>query len=804
MRKRVIAAILALSMAIPLNGCGKKPDDPVNPLEKADDSSTVTRGEWVSMLAEAFGLDTYEANAPVYSDIKSENALYTAVQSAAEWGILSAFDGNTLDPDKKVKLEEVAVTAALASGFQELESMTAIDFAIEHGIIAGEGELSNFATPEECTEAINAAKTVYLNMEPEEVIIVKPSDRFIDLSSIPADRLKIDGEEISIFGDSYVKPDDGLTYAIVNGEDIQIESGAVYVLPPSEEHPFGIARKIYGTSFPVQEEMQKELGLTYKTKTPTLGDLYNELVVHTTTAAELDKIIWRDGISVSSAIPNNLSVASGEGNRAMLLTDQGETPKAVFLGQEKGYTIGKAFDFSFTSGDYQKTWDGKNSKVLGDTPGAQIFNDSNYIYDQVPSVEDFHGNTDSWTEKLETENKFSAGYQITGNITINAITVKTNIEYHKFDLFGNEIDTPFPESASLQITSDINATLKLEGNMGERVKIATVPIPIAATGLTVSVDLYFYADASGTLQVAAELGSNAKAEWRSLTKLKHSAESYMEAKTEAALNLDFGADLSASLDAIGSVKIMDVGAKVGGELTADAYVGGKCDSEETDGFTTLTYTEAMNIKTSLFAPIASIYVGGPDSLIEQAGISGSWDITSRGKGAKEYELVNEEWTFWTKTVKLDKDGNIVFEEETPLGTGGGPLEGDFSEYAGTYVPYGPMLDYRPSEEIPNVILYPDGTIEGAPRWDTGEESYAAQTPLHISENEDKGAFECVLRGEDIFYDGDTYFDITAEYILYPAGVHSHDQRAENLVNEVRLYYAVFDGGVFDMLYIKAD
>ena len=233
MRKRIVAVILALGMTVSLVSCGERGSDPANSLEEVN-GSTVTRGEWVVMLTEAFGLDTYEADTPTYSDIAPGNTLYNAVQSAAGWGILAAFEDDHLSPDKKVSREEVASSAALATGFRESERMSAVDFAVEHGIITGDGKLSDCATPEECSMAISAAKAAYLGMESEEDISVELSDKFIDLSLIPADRLKIDGEEISIFGDSYIKPDDGLSYAVINGESYDFKSGSIFVLPPSE------------------------------------------------------------------------------------------------------------------------------------------------------------------------------------------------------------------------------------------------------------------------------------------------------------------------------------------------------------------------------------------------------------------------------------------------------------------------------------------------------------------------------------------------------------------------------------------
>lgn len=115
MRKRIIALFLAGCMILSLASCkGKDPAEETRPDSTAGQAGeAVTRGQWITMLADAFGLDTYESAEPHYTDIQAGNPLFAAVQSAAEWGILDALSGERFDADKNITREEVAATAAL-------------------------------------------------------------------------------------------------------------------------------------------------------------------------------------------------------------------------------------------------------------------------------------------------------------------------------------------------------------------------------------------------------------------------------------------------------------------------------------------------------------------------------------------------------------------------------------------------------------------------------------------------------------------------------------------------------------------
>jgi len=642
----------------PLSGCGNK-----------DENEKVTRGEWITMLSESFGMDTFTDETPRYSDIAAGTALFPYVQAAAEWDVLSIFTDERLDADKAVTREETASTAAIAAGCKVLEeqfdskgefdSSASIAYAVEHGILENDKGLSKKMTAEECEAMLSAAHSAYLNAPIEEKVHVTADENLVDLTDLDTDLLDLSDNRLTIpaaySGGVVQEPTGELKAEVDTGHGVvEVGVGEVFVTAPTTENPAGLAYKVSSI-----EETEGEIILT--TEEPTLYDLYEELDVHETVHVDPSNVIWLVGDG-STAGAQGISTVGNNTYHLELLSTRSENPKAALLGKTYDFS-GFSRDFEWGSGSFEKNWSNHSSSVIGSGEGAQALSKSNFVYDDTPSIEDFNGSTDSWNKKLEVDNSFSGGYKITGNITINAITVGTEVEYKR----TKWLEIPYGvEYASLQISSDISSTLKLEGNLSERLHIATVPVPIAATGLSVGIDLYLYANAKGELIVTASLGSQARVEYAG-GKLKHGADSTANASVEANIEISFGAELSATLEALGIINIVDVGAKAGGLVTASAHVSGSCKASEDDSATKLTYQESLSIQADLYVPTVNLYAGGSDTLIGKLGLSGSWDIMTRDNGAKHINLVNYEWVFWEETVLTDKDGDITASESTTAG-----------------------------------------------------------------------------------------------------------------------------------------
>lgn len=660
MRRRVISLLLALALTIgivPLSACGSK-----------DEGGTVTRGEWITMLSEMFGMDSYVEDAPYYTDVSAETALFPYVQSAAEWEVLSIFPRGELEPDKAVTREEVGSTAAIAAGCDvaddqfddkgKFNSSASIDFAVQNGILANDKGLSKKVTEEECQAALDAARDAYLNTPVTEKVSVTEDENVVDLTDLSPDVLQQDMDQVRIptgaSGGVTQNATGELKASVDTGNGIvEVGVGEVFITAPTAEHPTGVAYKVSSI-----KEVDGEIVFT--TETPTLYDLYEELDVHTTVQADASNIIWLVG-GGSSVSAQGTSSEGGDTYHIELLSNQPGKYQAIPLDTHNFGGFSKHFEFG--NGSFQKNSSNRNSSAIGSGEGAQALAKSNYVYEGPPSIDDFNGSTDSWSKNLEIDNQFSGGYKISGDISINALTVTTEIEYKRTRWFN----VPYGvEYASVKLDSNISSSLTLEGNLSERLHIATVPIPIAATGLSVGIDLYLYADANGSLVVGASLGSEAKAEY-SGGRLKHTASSEADANVDANLEINFGAELSATLEALSIIKIVDVGVKAGGTVTASASISGSCKASEENGTAKLTYQETLKIQADLYVPTVNIYAGGSGTLIGDLGLSGSWDIMTKGKGAMKINLADYEWVFWEETVLTDADGDITASESTTAG-----------------------------------------------------------------------------------------------------------------------------------------
>ena len=659
MKKRLIALLLVLSTFLELlSGCsGANNDD--NPDPSGPDSpgaSTgdgyVTRGEWISMLGQAFGLDTYAQESPYYADVASGSDIYPYVQSAREWGMLGTF-GDTFAPDQLVTLREVAVCAAVVAGMAlpdegDVDPDEAVNYATANQII-GSGAMTDNLTQSECEAVVSAAQDAFLREPVEQKAEATFTDNTVDLSQA---EVEVSGARATLPGT--VRDDGGRRVALVETANgvVEVGEGDVFVTAPTREHPAGVGYKVVTI-----EEANGEL--TVITEAPTLSDLYDKLSVNMTVAATAENIIWESGVSARTLS----SDSNSPGGYQITLSANGGEPARALHASPNSYTYSHNHHFEFGKGA-TKNWSNKNSSKVATGEGSQALEDSNFVYDKTPSIEDFNGSTDSWTKNLKVENKFSAGYKITGDININALTVTTTLEFDKVKIFGFETnlnDITHLKEASVKLNSDITASLKLEGNLSEQLKIATIPIPIAATGLSVSIDLFLYADASGSLQVSAELHNEAKAGYMN-GNLEHSAKSTASAEANVAIQVDFGAQLTASLDAVGVIKIMDASVKAGGQLEASASVGGSCEVSEENGKVKTVYSESMNLQADLYAPIVSFSVGGSGTLISKVGLTKTWNIITKDK-AKHWELLHYEWTFWEETVITDEEGEV---EETEV------------------------------------------------------------------------------------------------------------------------------------------
>lgn len=106
--KRIIAAllvfVLVFSFALSLAGCTATTQD-----------TALTMGQWVSLIAESFGMQNYLSDTPYFKNVKQDNAFFAPFQMAAEWEILEPSE--EIKDTTAVRYKDVLVTLVNAGGF---------------------------------------------------------------------------------------------------------------------------------------------------------------------------------------------------------------------------------------------------------------------------------------------------------------------------------------------------------------------------------------------------------------------------------------------------------------------------------------------------------------------------------------------------------------------------------------------------------------------------------------------------------------------------------------------------------------
>ncbi len=651
MKKSVIYILFTfITVAGLLGGCSKT--------DNAD--GQVTRGEWIAMLSEAFAFDTYSSDSPYYSDIGSDNDLFSPVQASAECGVLSIFSDDKLNADLSVTRDEAASTAAIAAGFGpdksgEFDTAASITYAIENGIIekAGKGHL----TTEECETILDAAQTLYLTNPGEEKIEVEYADDLIDLREMSNQLVFINESEVS-FPAALTTPDSATIST--NGQAIQIAVGNTFLVPATEQHPVAAAYKVVSIC---EENGQVVFSVT----APDFGDIYDCADIHTTVSLSDKSIIWADGVKASPVSTNG---TSGETYHIQLLSSRDSGGHQM---QPDSNTFSLKHQLKFNTG-VRQIYQDVVPAFLGSSPEVQALESSNFIYNMTPSLADFNGSLQMWTKELEKAQKYEEGYDITIDLDVQLAAI-VDVFYDKSYSVGNESDL-YPESASMILHSKVIVDFSMEGGIGEekKIELGRVIIPVGQTGLTVEGYLFLYLEATGEVEIKLEMENTQRTGWD----VREGRQGYQSpvrqrpgqwgnnssAEVTGSVDLSTGAGLEVNLCSFSTVKLIGVDWKTGGDLEAKGTLTGECTEQTSDGITTRHYTETLALGSTFYLPVSTITVSGPDKLSDILGLEKSWDIHGKEE-AIQIPFLEAEWIIWEATTTIGADGVETVDFMTP-------------------------------------------------------------------------------------------------------------------------------------------
>ena len=237
--KRIIALLLSivtiLSVFTCLSGC-------------SNSESTITKGEWLYLLTDSFGMYSYTDVEPHTNTVDSENEFFPYVQMAYEWGII---DDVEIDINEKVTKGYLAETLVNCVDFIDTEEMSEeeiTEYAVENNYVAFEyrGRTDNirYVTLQEAQDSVELAYNIWIDRKYETIEEITVSDEVYNLAdgilssadvfvniadntvTIPEDAAK----ELSV-GDTFIIPQNNVdsTAAAYQVEKIDFQNGYVII-----------------------------------------------------------------------------------------------------------------------------------------------------------------------------------------------------------------------------------------------------------------------------------------------------------------------------------------------------------------------------------------------------------------------------------------------------------------------------------------------------------------------------------------------------------------------------------------------
>ena len=369
------------------------------------------------------------------------------------------------------------------------------------------------------------------------------------------------------------------------------------------------------------------------------------------------------------------------------MTEQATLTVWFIEGVEKGKSFG--FDVKLASGkvNVSKTWDitkghsdsedssggtGAQSEQLSDSsviPDKKLFGSE--PYDSSKAMEKYLGGEISLEDLKEqlSQNesqveknpevmtgKFSGGYEINGHVGLNNVYVQPDIKLSK-----NWLGIPNGiESYSIEINYELEASLTFKGKLEAELTVASFPIPIGATGFSVTLDAILFAQANGELSIKLEVRNNTKTEYKNgQTKKSSTKDSSLEC--DASIKLDFGPGAKIKLCFLG-IGVADAKVKVAFRFKAEAGIKYSTTYDETDDDLIVVQQSSYNLNINCYFPIINLSVGSKDTLMGKINLSFNWELVGE-KDAMKLPIYNtdKDEVFWQKVTHLPKDVERVTE-----------------------------------------------------------------------------------------------------------------------------------------------
>lgn len=572
MKQKILKTISLLLAAINILaivcGCGKKT---VSTAAKGE----LNRLKWIEMLSDSFYIQDSKTEKPYFTDISKENALFGKIQQCVDLGIISA--EKKFNPNASVSFKEAALNCISAIGKstvsdylkteKELSEKELLKFAKEK-ILTGISNEKNL-TQSDAEKALQNSANLILNKPLFEKEKIKLAKGVIDLRNS-----KIE-----------------YTATTANLPDVKnIKKGSVIILPPSSEYPAGLARKVVAIS-----GNTAELGET------KINEVFDEFRVSKTTELQSSDFTAADGVTIEEHAPIedlnrtedcNLTPMVLNQNNEASYTALGSGPKAAFnvnLNLTKG-----RLSVDEKWGSLQGTYSGAKSPESAD---AFKFDGKN----------------------LYTE-KYNAGYEIKGKISLSDITLNNDVDYKK--IAGVKVGVNRCET---KVNFKASFSFSIKGKLDEDIDILTANIPIGTTGLSVKCVFMLSVGANGEITVKSEIKNTTSYIFEKGLKQVNNT----DVKNKATLTGNLTAKVGPkAVIAVLGLDFFDFQALIG--MGAKAKISAEQGS-----------TEIPCVDVQAYAPIVTLkFAGDKKTLLNALGFSAEWKVYDIENGWKKSSVVS--------------------------------------------------------------------------------------------------------------------------------------------------------------------
>lgn len=556
--QRPIALLLCIATLISaLSGCGKKK----NAEEAAANASeeSITRGEWLDLLASNFGAVNSTTEEPYFADITKENDMFSKIQALVELGVIDKRE--KLKLDSYVTYKEIALNTLTLLGTDVVadylnlsnspKEKDLLKFAEDEKIVSKAN--SGYATRGEAQTAVDRAVNLYVNKPITEKQDVKLKDNVKDMRN---KNISYENGNVSI------------------KDGTKINVGDIIILPAMADYPMGLARKVIEID-----------GETLNTTEPELNEVYKKIDISSTVVPKLSDITpAADGITIEEysdieGLDNN---ENAEDKLIMLSSNADIMPLAK---KYEGLSFSIPINFTKEKLSIDTKWNALTLEM-----GKQ---NTKLDTDSVPFAYDKDGN--QYTEK------YSGGFEIKGKISIENLRFDVDVDWSTSDLV---------KSVSVSPKFTVKVDLSFKGKAeGEELTVFKTAIPIGATGAWVDCLFVIKVGINGDITVKTKMTTESCTTY---TKGKGVTAAVTEPTFDNSLqisgNLTVGVGPKAVLTILG-IDIADVALLMG--------LGAKGTLKSTQGSAELP---CMDIKA--YGPIVSLTLGKDKStLLNKLGVA---------------------------------------------------------------------------------------------------------------------------------------------------------------------------------------